>query len=380
MSEGFYLPSGDSVFIGLASAPGPRGMAVAPRDGTAFGMALSVDPDGRADAGCNDRGVCVISVGVVCKAKPTAAHAPGDRIRSALAGSASAAEARDALLAFAEERGRNQTPGGASSIVAGPDGAFLVESAGDRWAWRQLDGPTAIGGSFSITHDYKRLDAATRKSIAPVNERMACLDEADAGRLGDKDSWKGYMQGGTRSAAARADSRKRALETLLEAAMSSGGMASAFAILRAHGVADPVRPTRGHDFCRHDGLFRSAAGAAVLFAAGTDRSRGDAWATCAPWACANLFKPIVMDGEFTSLWSGIGLEPAAGAGFAYWQARRKSLLACRHDSTAMEGVAAELAESQGELMDLAAAFVAGGLDATAARAKADAIVRIWDGA
>ncbi|HSV56374.1 MAG TPA: hypothetical protein VLH39_04615, partial [Magnetospirillaceae bacterium] len=99
-----------------------------------------------------------------------------------------------------------------SYLVAGFDGAWILETAGKRWAWRKAEVPAAISNSYSIRLDYKRLDDETRKAIAPVNEKMACYDEADAGRIGQKEAWKPYVESRLHAFLTQGDSRRRAVE------------------------------------------------------------------------------------------------------------------------------------------------------------------------
>jgi hypothetical protein len=79
--------------------------------------------------------------------------------------------------------------------IAGPDGAFAIETAGKHWAWQELSRIRITDGFYAIETDFKRVDEESRKEISPVNERMACLDEADPGRVGDKTSWMDYATG-----------------------------------------------------------------------------------------------------------------------------------------------------------------------------------------
>jgi hypothetical protein len=152
--------------------------------------------------------------------------------------------------------------------------------------------------------DYKRVDAATRKSIALVNERMACLDEADAGRVADKESWKFYVEDRRMRRFSSGDPCRRALGGLLEAAAQSGGRQAAFALLRVHAAHDPEKPRSPRDICRHESLWDSKPStASMLIERNQDKNGFVAWFTGAAFPCANLFKPIVFDGSFKPLWT-----------------------------------------------------------------------------
>lgn len=385
MSLGFYLQAGVDRYLGLssdASAQAHR-VDILPRRDDAFGRVLSLGPGG-AVAGTNDRGVAIISTSPTSRMKAVGLDTkPEDWVSSALASSTTAEEARDAVIAAASACGRSaaepssRLSAGKSFLLLGADGAYLVETAGTRWAWRQAEVTEVIGDSFAIANDYKRLDPDTRKSIAPVNDRMACLDEADAGRLGEKDSWKAYI--GDRRSVRKADSRKRALETLVEAAGRTGNIASVFALLRAHGIADPARPSTHWDVCRHGGFFSPRASSAMVFADGPGGFGCCVWFTGAPYACANLFKPVTLAGEFEALWDGYDYGQPAAEPFAYWNERMQALKALARKPYASAPSTADLAAAQDTILAAAAAFSAGKLDAGMARSRIGEAVKAWDG-
>ncbi|HOX18970.1 MAG TPA: hypothetical protein PKW82_10975, partial [Spirochaetales bacterium] len=154
------------------------------------------------EMGLNAAGVAIGNEAVFAK---EAADKDGplgmDILRAALSASASAAEARDFLCAFIEAHGqggngayRGSLVYSNSFIVADGAEAYVVETAGRRWAWRAAEGVATISNAYSIEDDFKRLDALTRKQIAPVNERMACVDEEEAGRVGAKGSWRAWVE------------------------------------------------------------------------------------------------------------------------------------------------------------------------------------------
>lgn len=345
-----------------------------------------------AEMGVNERGVAIGNEAVFSRFKRPADGVLGmDFLRAALAHADSAESARDALIALTEryDQGGNGAYKGKlvydnSYLIAGPDGAYVLETAGKRWAWRQLDGPAAISNAYSLEDDYKRLDPATRKAIAPVNERMACLDEADAGRVADKESWRAYVADRFMARMTAGESRRRALTSILAAAAESGGgRQAAFAILRAHAAPDPADPARARNVCCHDRdnwgnattgsmlLERRAGGAAV------------AWFTGASYPCLNLFKPALIDGGFVTLWEGYPLGDDAKAA-DYWERRRKSAGAAAKKPALAAGVAAELAARQAELgaaVDrLLAAGGAANPEAVAlARSEIAGIVSAWEG-
>ena len=408
MCDTFHLPSGDQRFFGKNSDRNPKEVQVvrliAHRDpsGSAVvgGRRLCVPDAGYAmvlscptwmegaEMGVNEKGVAIGNEAVFSKFPAAPDGVLGmDFLKAALMAAASATEARDALIALTE--GHAQGGNGAlkgklvydnSYLISGFDGAFILETAGKRWAWRELDGPAVISNSYSIQADYKRLDPASRKSIAPVNERMACLDEADAGRIADKESWKAYVEKGFKpklmARLSAGDARRAAIEPALMAAADSGGRQAAFSILRAHGLSDPATPGKGRNVCSHDrDLWGNATTASMLVERGTDPTRFVAWFTAASYPCSNLFKPILFDGGFKPLWDGFDTE-----GEAYWKGRRETLRRVTTNPGAGDAVAADLSAAQGSLGAIVDTLVSGTDNKALGAAQVDISrqVSAWD--
>ncbi len=352
-------------------------------------------PSGAAggDMGVNERGV---AIGLEATFSKFNAEADGPRgaefLEAALMAASSAEAAKDILIALTErygQAGSAQGPGGrrasASYLISGFDGAYIVETAAKRWAWKALAEGAAFTDAYAMDIDYKRVDAATRKSIALVNERMACLDEADAGRVADKESWKFYAEDKRMLRYGSGDAYRRALASLLEAAAESGGRQSAFALLRVHAAHDPERPRRPRDICRHEGLLGGAANAASML---IERIPGDArfvcWFTGASYPCANLFKPILFDGGFTPLWAAYDyFGPDKEDGERYWRERLEANRALRRSPAKADESAAALAAAQAALSAIAdgllaepAPYTEGAL--AKAREQTLAIVSSWD--
>lgn len=408
MCDTFYLPSGDQFFFGRNSDRNPKEVQVVrlitqrkPSESAVVGGRRLCVPDAGyaivlscptwmegAGMGINEKGVAIGNEAVFSKYPAAPDGVPGmDFLKAALMAAGSASEARDALIALTE----GHTQGGNSArkgklvydnnyMISGFDGAYILETAGKRWAWRELDGPAVISNSYTIQADYKRLDPASRKSIAPVNERMACLDEADAGRIADKESWKAYVEKGFKpqlmARLSAGDARRAAIEPALMAAADSGGRQAAFSILRAHGLSDPATPGKGRNVCSHDrDLWGNATTASMLIERGTDPSRFIAWFTGASYPCSNLFKPILFDGGFKPLWDGFDTD-----GEAYWTKRRAALRKVATNPAAGDARASDISAAQDSLGAIVDALIPGADGKTLATAKAatNRLVATWD--
>jgi dipeptidase len=99
------------------------------------------------DMGVNERGVAIAMETPFSKFNAAALGPRGaDYLQAALMASSGAEEARDTIIALTERHGQAGSargPGGrlasASYIISGFDGAYIVETAAERWAWKALD-------------------------------------------------------------------------------------------------------------------------------------------------------------------------------------------------------------------------------------------------
>ena len=409
MCDSFYLPVEGGAFFGKNSdrnAAEPQALRLIPgRDPSGSvrvgartfdladkGHALAVScPTWMtgAEMGLNGAGVAIGNEAVFSRFKAAPDGILGmDFLKAALMAASTAQEALETLILLPEryEQGGNgaykwRLVYNNSYLIAGPDGAFVLETAAKRWAWKLAAEPTAISNSYSITADYKRLDPDTRKSIAPVNERMACLDEADAGRLGEKESWKAYVEDRFLSRFSAGDARRRAVTGLLGGAAGAGSAAAAMAVLRAHAAIDPVKPSRPRNVCDHDhDVMGNPTTASMLV---EYKPTGTVlWFTGASYACCNLFKPVLLTaGRFVPLWSGYDYADGSVGGEAYWRSRREAAKRARRNPRVADDKAAALAEAQSRMFQAVDALPAtpSGADLGAATVRIDGIVAEWDG-
>ncbi|HUW69287.1 MAG TPA: hypothetical protein VMX33_03570 [bacterium] len=414
MCDTFYLPTPEVRFLGKNSdrnAAEAQSLRIvpnrAPGDSVRIGSrTLDLRDAGHslaiscptwmagAEMGVNGAGVAIGNEAVFSRFKAAPDGILGmEFLRAALMSASSAEEALACLVDLTEryDQGGNGAYKGKliynnTYLIAGPDGAYVLETAGKRWAWKRAEGPAAISNAYSLTDDYKRVDAATRKAIAVVNERMACLDEADAGRISDKGSWKDYVQERFYSRFSAGETRRRAVAALLEPAAEAGSRAAALEVLRAHAVSDPRLPGRLRNVCSHDGdIMGNPTTASMLleYPAASARHGGKAvlWFTGASYACANLFKPILLSGgTFIPLWTAYDYAEGSEGGKAYWIARRAATRRVWRNPRAAEELSAELVEAQQTIFDLVDAVPAAASKALIADAMAqiDSVVSSWD--
>jgi hypothetical protein len=420
----FYVPAGDKYFLGknsdrnaaepqafriVAERPASESVRVGNRSfemtdaGHAMVVSCPVWMQG-AEMGVNSAGVSIGNEAVFSTFKAAPDGILGmDFLRVALAGASSAEEALNTLINLTEryDQGGNGAYKGKlvynnSYMIAGRDGVYILETAAKRWAWKQLFGADSISNSYSMEADYKRVDPATRKAIAVVNERMACLDEADAGRVSKKESWKYYVEDRFLSYFSSGDARRRAVGGLLGKISASAGAANggnpsasnssnsreaALSVLRAHAAPDPAKPSRPRNVCNHDGDVMGNPTTASMLVEYSAAGRTVVWFTGAAYACSNLFKPIILEnGRFFPLWTAYDYQEGSSGGEAYWKARKEKTRRVHRNPRLADAVASNLAEAQSRIFEVVDSLApSSGSEALAkAAGRVGAIVAEWD--
>ncbi len=301
-----------------AIAVGEDRIAAADR-GFAFALSKpSWMPGG--EMGLNERGVAIGNEAVFSRHHPKADGILGMAIlRAALAHAGSAAEARDFICSFTEanDQGGNGAYKGSlvysnSYIVSDPQEAFVVETAGRRWAWKAAGARASISNAYSIEGDFGGIDAATRS-------------ELDAGRGGPGRSWRRAVEDRFYLLFTRAD-RRRACTGAALARGAAFGLEGAMAALRSHGEDGTGGPGMGHP-CLHEEGFpfknTSTASMVVEYLPPGGRAQTILWFTGTPYPCLSLFVPVLLTGgAFRPLWSGQDYAEGAADARARWEAHR----------------------------------------------------------
>jgi hypothetical protein len=349
------------------------------------------------EMGINERGVAIGNEAVFSRWKAARDGVLGMAIlRAALASSASARDAVKAICGFTEleDQGGNGAYKGSlrycnSYIVSDEREAYVVETAGRRWAWREIGDLAAISNAYSIESDYKRLDALTRKEIAPVNERAACSYESDPGRVGQKGSWRAYVEDRLRLRFTKGDARRAAVEGALRSASGAIGFGSVLRALRSHGGFDPAHPRWGHmtSVCMHAGGLLDNATTASMAVEYRPRPDGAAhaviWFTGTSYPCLSIYKPILLDdGELRPLWTDYDYAEGSELSYARWERQRAWIGRARAGALGLDpGFAARRDAAQERLArvaDDALGAAGNGAALEAARREANAAVREWD--
>ncbi|MGB4587230.1 MAG: hypothetical protein WBH66_09325 [Rectinemataceae bacterium] len=292
------------------------------------------------EMGVNEKGVAIGNEAVFSRFKPAKDGVLGmDILRAALGTSTTAKAAVDFICAFVEkfDQGGNGSMRGSlyydnSFIISDPHGAFILETAGRRWAWRAIEGRDAISNAYSIEEDYKRLDTQTRKEIAPVNERAACSDEADPGRKGEKESFKARMENRFYLRFSKGEERRALSLSLLDAFQAGADKVAPILefldILRSHGPYDPRHPWKNHmkSLCVHAGGIPATATTASFVVEYRGADSAILWFTGTSYPCRSLYKPMLLvKGEFIPLWADYDYAEGSPKSEAYWRRWKKWL-------------------------------------------------------
>lgn len=297
------------------------------------------------EMGVNDRGVAIALQAVFSRFKPAKEGTLGmSMLRAALMTAATAKEALEFLYSRVEKepQGGNSVFWGtllhdSSFLIADGKEAFVLETAGSRWAWRPAERRDALSNAYCITEDYKRLDTQTRKEIAPVNERAACSDEADPGRKGEKESWRAHVEDKKALRTWKGDVRRQIALKLLGAGLGGAFGAGApvlamFAALRSHGNYDPAKPFSAHNesLCVHPGGIPRTATTGSLVVEWCEGGGAILWFTGASMPCMSLYKPMLLTGgRFVSLCEGTCFDEGSPTGVQAWK-RQHDWAAAHH--------------------------------------------------
>ncbi len=364
--------------------------------GFAYCASVPIWMDG-AEMGVNEWGVAIGNEAVFSRFPRAKTGIPGMVfLKTALMTSKTADEALQVLITLTETQkqgGRCSYRGSlmydSSYLICDRDKAFVLETAGHYWAWKEAGDRSAISNAYSITTDFKRLDAYTRKMLAPVNPQMACLDEADAGRIGEKSSWKAFVEQQFINLFTRGDRRRMAVQSALNALTDTDAASTKaqmdvqhklfsdmLAILRSHNLHD--ENGRTVRVCNHDHDLTgnpTTASLLVQFPSGTADFL--VWFTGASYPCANLYKPILCrNREFIPLWTQYDYTPHAKASVLYWQYRREKLKHVRSRPAKREEP--ELQQLQEIIYRTALDVLHGTQSVEAARTAIHQAVEYWD--
>ena len=377
-------PEAEAILVGKRVFPGPD-------RGYAFALSKPSWISG-GEMGLNEKGVAIGNEAVFSRWKPDKDGALGmDILRAALSFAPTAKEALDYIAAYVEHfsQGGNGAYKGRlyydnSFIIADYEEAYILETAGRRWAWRKIDDFATISNAYGIETDYKRLDAQTRMEIAPVNPRAACSDEAEPGRVGERGSWKAWVEKRFYLRFTKGETRRACTAAALEAARGRMGLGAMLAALRVHGKYDPRRRGSMASPCMHSGGFPVSNATTASAAVEYDRAKGRAvlWFSASSYPCVSLYKPLLLvGGEFFPLWTKYDYAEDSAEAYGQWERQREWLGKAKAGALSLEPAFVERRDAAQGRLEKAVAALGPGIprpeSLEAARREVDAAVAEW---
>ncbi|ODT86936.1 C69 family dipeptidase [Phenylobacterium sp. SCN 70-31] len=238
-----------------------------------------------AEMGANDRGVVIGNEALHARvpAQRRRALTGMDLVRLGLERGGTAREALEVIVGLLEAHGQGGDCGHLGRfyyhngfIVADPAEAYVLETVGRDWVWRQVEDRRALSNAYSIADDYDALSPGLARA-GRYDVAASLIDEArDSVSFG-------------RGRCARG-------QALLDRAAPALAPATMRAILRDHGDAPDWSPahTRDRTICMHAscGPRRSQSVASMVSELRPDRAVHWVTGTSAP--CVSLFKPFVF--------------------------------------------------------------------------------------
>ncbi len=120
-----------------------------------------------AEMGINEYGVVIGNEALLTKIKPKKSALTGmDLLRLALERSQTAKDARDVIIQLLEKYGQGGNCGYRAKeyyqngfIIADKDKAYVLETIGKNWAWKEIEGIWSISNKISIEKDYDTISS-----------------------------------------------------------------------------------------------------------------------------------------------------------------------------------------------------------------------------
>ncbi len=294
-----------------------------------------------AEIGINAKGVVIGNEAVFSRWKPARDGVLGmDILRLALEEAATASEAVDFISHFVETntQGGNGAYKGKlfydnSYLVADFTEAWVLETAGHRWAARRTSGPAAISNSYCLTDDFDRSDSQTAAEKRPGY------------------SWKKRVESRMYRFVTKGDFRRSC--SLGKVGSPGVTIQDVLGAMRSHGP----RGMKGmRSVCMHEGGAVNNATTAAMAVELNPDGRAVIWYTASPSPCLSLYKPAVLEnGSICPLWTDYDYSEGAAAAEAHWKRRRLATARLQRSAPGDPQFIARRDAAQGRLRELVAA-------------------------
>ncbi len=301
-----------------------------------------------AEMGVNDAGVAIGNEAVFTRAPHAETGLTGmDLVRLGLERASSARGAVELIAELLEAHGQGGNGGHRSVfryhnsfLVADPEEAWVLETAGRAWAAKRVRGVRSISNGLTLGDDWELTSSGLAARARDYGLRPGKGREDFARIFADPVITK----------AAAAVRRRACTERLLERERGSISALTAMRALRQHG--SPDRPSRAlggvfQTVCAHAGWLPTRAHGQTT---GSLVARpGDAcWVTATAAPCLSLFKPVDLGAELPAFGAPNG---SYDPGTLWWRHERLHRLALRDLDGALGSIGAERDRFEMEVLE-----------------------------
>ncbi|MGI6005560.1 MAG: hypothetical protein ACOX88_09155 [Christensenellales bacterium] len=176
-----------------------------------------------------------------------------------------------------------------SFLIADENRTFILETAGEYWAWKQVHGVGAISNALTIERDYDDIHPG---AIDHAIRKRWCRNKEDF-------SFAGCYTDPVRNAFAGAGPRRTcALEALKPGGVTVEGM---IGVLRSHNARRPFERGAGSSICMHAGPRPGASHTTGSLVSHFGGGHSVQYFTGASTPCLSMFKPTSMAAGHTQL-------------------------------------------------------------------------------
>jgi len=189
-----------------------------------------------------------------------------------------------------------------SWIVADPNEAYVLETAGKHWVWKEIDDAYSISNSLTIENDF---DGISDEAIKNAIKKGFCRDEND---FSFKKCYtaKGLSSAAIKNLGAKGDKRRNFHNKIINelASKKEAKIEDIIRLLRSHKIQinedqqeveyDPSRHSSFEDICVHySGMFVPSQSVNSM-AVESSKDIVKIWTTCGSAPCIQFYKPIVL--------------------------------------------------------------------------------------
>lgn len=272
-----------------------------------------------AEMGINQHGVTIGNASVYTKYKPSKSDkglTGGDMVRLALERTSNAELAMETICGLVSAFGQD-VPNGYqlkeyahnSFLIADPNQAFLLETAGKQWVAKKIKDFHAISNSYSISSEYDYYS----KDVVNFAKSQDWI------KKGKDFSFKDAYGNLSKIKSIKADKTYSYLTDFLTKRNNNFSLTDSFELLRSHYPSKKFNPSNAkkESVCKHITRSQNSLQTNSSFIAELKKEGlHTAWLTGTSNPCISIFKPFFMPGS--NIFNGLVREPAKLINNSLW--------------------------------------------------------------